>query len=126
VKNRTGKRELGDVLALSSGISQGEIGSFPEVTAQCEAIALALGARGPLNIQCRLVDGAVNVFEINPRFSGTTSLRAMVGFNEPDLLIRRHVLQQTIRLPIEYQSGMIVRGLSELLIDTNRAPGVLS
>jgi carbamoyl-phosphate synthase large subunit len=126
VKNRTGKRELGDVLALSSGISQGEIGPFPEVTQHCEEIAKALGARGPLNIQCRLVDGEVKVFEINPRFSGTTSLRAMVGFNEPDLLIRRHVMQQTIQLPIEYQSGMIIRGLSELLIDPSRAPGMLS
>jgi carbamoyl-phosphate synthase large subunit len=126
VKNRTAKRELGDVLALSSGISQGEIGPFPEVTQRCEEIAKGLGARGPLNIQCRLVDGEVKVFEINPRFSGTTSLRAMVGFNEPDLLIRRHVLRQTIQLPIECQSGMIVRGLSELLIDPSRAPEVPS
>ena len=37
------------------------------------------------------------MFEINPRFSGTTSLRAMVGYNEPDVLIRHHVLGEADR-----------------------------
>jgi carbamoyl-phosphate synthase large subunit len=122
VQNCTRNRKLGDVLALSSGISQGEIGPFPEVTKPCEKVALALGARGPLNIQCRLVDKKVYVFEINPRFSGTTSLRAMVGFNEPDLLIRRHVLKEEIEPHFKYGSGIIVRGLSELLIDPDNLP----
>jgi carbamoyl-phosphate synthase large subunit len=62
------------------------------------------------------------VFEINPRFSGTTSLRAMVGFNEPDLLIRRHVLQEKIEPHFKYGSGIIVRGLSELLINPENLP----
>src|SRR5271167_1555424 len=68
VPNRTGRAELGPTLAISSGVSQGEIGRFPEVTRRCEEMALALGARGPLNIQCRLVGGEPLVFEINPRF----------------------------------------------------------
>jgi carbamoyl-phosphate synthase large subunit len=122
MQNRTENQRLGSVLALSNGISQGEIGPFPEVTQQCEEIAVALGTRGPLNIQCRLVDGKVYVFEINPRFSGTTSLRAMVGFNEPDLLIRRHVLQEKIEPHFKYGSGIIVRGLSELLINPENLP----
>jgi carbamoyl-phosphate synthase large subunit len=119
LKNRTANRKLGPVLALSNGISQGEIGPFPEVTRQCEEIALAIGARGPLNVQCRLVEGKVYVFEINPRFSGTTSLRAMVGFNEPDVLIRKHILQDPIKPHFPYQTGVIVRGLSEIFIDTS-------
>lgn len=113
IPNRTGRADLGPVLALSSGISQGEIGPFPEVTRQCEDIALALGSRGPLNIQCRLVGGTVYVFEINPRFSGTTSLRAMAGFNEPDLLVRRHVLGQPVQPGFPYARGIITRGLDE-------------
>ncbi|HUU28067.1 MAG TPA: ATP-grasp domain-containing protein [archaeon] len=123
IPNRTENSELGPYLALSSGISQGEIGSFPEVTRPCEQIALAVGARGPLNIQCRLVDGKVYVLEINPRFSGTTSLRAMVGFNEPDVLIRRHVLKEHIEPHFPYKTGMILRGLSEALIDHLKLPG---
>jgi carbamoyl-phosphate synthase large subunit len=117
VANRTGRDDLGAVLAVSSGISQGHIGRFPEVTGPCEEIARALGARGPFNIQCRLVGGRVHVFEINPRFSGTTSLRAMVGCNEPDTLVRAHVLGETIEPHFAYREGVITRSLTETLID---------
>lgn len=116
VPNRTARAELGPVLAISSGVSQGRIGRFPEVCGRCEDIAVALGARGAVNIQCRLVEGRVVVFEINPRFSGTTSLRAMVGFNEPDVLVRRHVLGERIAARLPYREGVIVRGLTETLI----------
>jgi carbamoyl-phosphate synthase large subunit len=116
VPNRTARRDLGDVLAISSGVSQGRIGRFREVTEQCEEIALALGARGPLNIQCRLVGGRVQVFEINPRFSGTTSLRAMVGYNEPDVLVRKHLLGEPVAPRLEYREGVIMRSLAETLI----------
>jgi len=122
IENRTQNKKLGNILAISSGISQGEIGPFPEVAKQCEEVALALGARGPLNIQCRLVDRVVYIFEINPRFSGTTSLRAMVGFNEPDVLIRKHVLNEKIIPHFKYGSGIILRGLSEVLIDPEKVP----
>jgi carbamoyl-phosphate synthase large subunit len=123
VQNRTQNKKLGNILALSSGISQGEIGRFPEVTQCCEEIATALGARGPLNIQCRWIEGKVYVFEINPRFSGTTSLRAMVGYNEPDILIRKHICHEHIQPHFRYGSGVILRGLSEALLDSQNLPG---
>lgn len=113
VKNRSGREDLGDVLAVSSGVSQGRIGRFPEITSVCEAAARALGSRGPLNVQCREHRGRVYVFEINPRFSGTAPLRALAGFNEPDLLIRRHLLGEKIEPRFEYREGLAVRGLAE-------------
>jgi len=116
IKNWSGRRELGETLAISNGVSQGEIGRFPEVTEYCEKIAAALGAKAAINIQCRLVSGQVYVFEINPRFSGTTSLRAMVGYNEPDILIRKHILGDDIPAYFPYRSGRIVRSLTETFI----------
>jgi carbamoyl-phosphate synthase large subunit len=116
VKNRTRRTDLGESLVISSGVSQGQIGKFPEVTKQCEMIAEKLQSKGPLNIQCRLVDGEIKVFEINPRFSGTTSLRAMVGFNEPDLLIRRHLLGEKVTKNFSFETGTIIRTLKENLI----------
>ncbi len=121
--NRTGNRALGPILAISSGVSQGQIGRFPEVTGPCAEIATRLGCTGPVNIQCRLVDERVHVFEINPRFSGTTSLRAMVGYNEPDVLIRRHVLGEEVHPFFPYGSGTIVRGLQECLINPAQVAG---
>jgi carbamoyl-phosphate synthase large subunit len=119
VKNTTGKRELGDILAISSGISQGEIGRYPIVTDQCKKIAEALGSKGPINIQLRLVKNKVYVFEINPRYSGTTSLRAMVGFNEPELMIRKDLLGEEIKSDFDYKSGVILRGLDEHFIESD-------
>lgn len=113
VPNRTKKTELGPRLVISSGVSQGQIGRFPEVTNQCREIAHAIGARGAVNIQCRLVDGLVKVFEINPRFSGTTSLRAMVGYNEPDVLIQRHIYGAAIEKDFLYEEATILRSLIE-------------
>lgn len=113
VPNRTGKVALGPKLVISSGVSQGEVGRFPKVTEQCKRIAKAIGARGPINIQCRLVDGVVRVFEINPRFSGTTSLRAMVGYNEPDVLMRRHIEGETPVTDFDYEEANIFRVLLE-------------
>lgn len=113
VTNRTSKSELGPRLVISSGVSQGQIGRFPEVTNQCREIAQAIGARGAVNIQCRLVDGVVKVFEINPRFSGTTSLRAMVGYNEPDILIQKHLFDATFKMDFPYEEANIIRSLIE-------------
>lgn len=41
-----------------------------------------LGLRGPLNIQGRLTENGLKIFEMNPRFTGITGLRALMGFNE--------------------------------------------
>lgn len=74
---------------ISSGWSQGLIDDFPEVRSQAERIASVLGSRWALNIQGRLAaDGTFYPFEINPRHSGTTYLRALAGFNEPHILLQ--------------------------------------
>ncbi len=116
VPNRTSKSELGDMLAISSGVSQGDIGRYPEVVKECERMAEDLGAKGAINIQCRLVGDKVYVFEINPRFSGTTSLRALAGYNEPDVLLRKHLLNEEISPFWPYKEGTILRTLRETFL----------
>lgn len=113
VPNRTTKHALGSTLVVSSGVSQGQIGKFSEITNEARRLADALGSKGPLNIQCRVVDGHLKVFEINPRYSGTTSLRALMGFNEPDLMLRRHILGEDIPRDRAWPSRIITRTLSE-------------
>lgn len=124
IPNRTGRTDLGDILVISSGISQGEIGRFIEVTEPCQRIACRLHATAPINIQCRLYQGKIYVFEINPRISGTASLRAMVGYNEPEMLIREHILGETIEKNFRYREGIIVRGLDETFLDEERMKGL--
>jgi hypothetical protein len=64
-------------LYISSGISQGIVDDFNDIREISEKIALKLNSRGPINIQCRKSENKKNVFEINPRFSGTESLTAL-------------------------------------------------
>ena len=116
VPNRTDRADLGAVLGISSGVSQGRVDDFPEVRAYCEQVGIALGAKYAINVQCRIVDGQPMIFEINPRFSGTSSIRAMLGFNEPDLLIRKHVLEETLPDRPAYHHGTVLRGLKEILV----------
>jgi carbamoyl-phosphate synthase large subunit len=117
--NNTGKKELGSHLVISSGISHGRLGRYSQITEKCRDIAEAIGARGAINIQLRYVNGDLKIFEINPRFSGTTSLRSMVGYNEPDVLIRRHILNEEITADFEYKGGVILRSLKEDLVVDN-------
>lgn len=112
VPNRTSNSGAGEILALSSGITQGKIVDFPALRKQAESIAAAIGSTGPLNIQGRWDGKQFQPFEINPRFSGTTSVRAMIGFNEPEILINWH-----LHIPMEQRPQLqemeFVRGLVE-------------
>lgn len=49
---------------------------------------IARGLRGPLNIQGRLTDTGFKIFEMNPRFTGITGLRALMGFNEVEACVK--------------------------------------
>jgi|APSaa5957512535_1039671.scaffolds.fasta_scaffold07054_1 carbamoyl-phosphate synthase large subunit len=114
--NRTSRPELGTRLVISSGVSQGDVGRFDSVTSQCRQLAELLGSRGPLNIQCRVVDGDVWVFEINPRLSGTTAMRAIAGCNEPDMQIRRHIFGEHCEPSIVKGETTILRSLCETVV----------
>jgi Carbamoylphosphate synthase large subunit (split gene in MJ) len=85
----------GRAYALSTGYSQGFIETHPSIAAACESVAMGIGIRGPANIQLRLDKDAVKIFEVHPRFSGTSSIRAECGFNEPDVLIRNYLFGES-------------------------------
>lgn len=71
---------------------------------------------GPANFQFRLDRaGAVKVFEINARFSGTTPLRALAGFDEVEMCLRHLVLDEPVVQP-EIQRLTILRHWSETVV----------
>jgi carbamoyl-phosphate synthase large subunit len=111
------KRELnGKTYGLSTGYSQGYIRKHSQIQSACEDLALKLGARGPLNIQLRLHQGKVFVFEVHPRFSGTSSIRAQVGFNEADTLIRNFVFGEKFGR-LSYQTEVAaIRAFSSVIV----------
>ncbi len=100
---------------VSSGYSQGHIGEYPEICRQAERIAEAIGNRGPINIQARVREGMLLPFEINPRFSASTYLRALAGFNEVDLMLRYLSTGEAPRRPT-ITSGLYLRSLAEQFV----------
>jgi carbamoyl-phosphate synthase large subunit len=106
----------GHLFKLSSGYSQGFIIKHPLIQNYCENLAMKFGMRGPVNIQCRLIDDRIKVFEVHPRFSGTTSIRAMAGFNEPDILIRNYLFDESFGR-LNYQTNVAaIRAFQNMLV----------
>lgn len=109
-------KNKGETLAVSSGISQGEIITDPKILKEAQRISQAVDSRGPINVQGRYTQGKFYTFEINPRFSGTTYFRALAGVNEPDLFISKYVLGRKVPLKPRPAKGKILRGLFEKFI----------
>jgi carbamoyl-phosphate synthase large subunit len=60
-----------------------------EIDACIRKLTLSLKPYGPLNFQLRLTERGPVVFEINPRFSGTTPIRALFGVNEVEAVVKK-------------------------------------
>lgn len=91
------------------------IDDFPEIRRSAEQIADKIDAKGPINIQAKIVDGIPKVFEINGRFSATCPLRAVAGINEPDIIFRNNILGEDIRIE-EYQRLVCFRYWNEVYV----------
>ena len=56
------------------------------------------------------------IFEINPRFSGTTSIRAICGHNDPDIVIRNRIFNEDF-FQVEYKKGLVLRTFDNFFIE---------
>lgn len=75
-----------------------------------------LNPMGPANFQFRMNrHNQPTVFEINARFSGTTPLRALVGFNEVEMVLQKMVNNSAVTQPI-VQHRTILRHWSETVV----------
>jgi carbamoyl-phosphate synthase large subunit len=100
---------------ISSGSSQGEF--YQDCLAEEAAmrIADAVGSTGPLNIQCRIKDGVIMPFEINPRFSASTYLRTLAGVNEVALYLNHLISNKDILYP-RMTEGLALRSFTECFV----------
>lgn len=81
-----------------------------------EVVARAtLDPLGPVNFQIRLAKSCPVFLEINARFSGTTFMRALVGFNEVEAVVQAVVLKERPLLRRK-ADGVILRYWEEMLV----------
>ncbi|WP_379923341.1 ATP-grasp domain-containing protein [Erythrobacter sp. R86502] len=89
---------------------------YPDCDAYVRQVASALQPYGPANFQFRRgTDGEFRLFEINARFSGTTPMRALLGFNEVHMVLQKVLLGKAIEQP-SITRGTVVRFLEEQLL----------
>lgn len=100
------------------------LADYPRLNEQVRALGRALQPHGPANFQFRTdADGTPRVFEINARFSGTTPLRAMAGFNEVEMCARK-LLHGTPVVQPPVREGVILRYLDEMFVPQERIDAV--
>lgn len=92
-------------------------GDYSAYEPYVHAIAEALKPHGPANFQFRVDSAGVpRLFEINARFSGTTPMRTLFGFNEVELCLRKLLLGEDFGMP-RTRGGTVVRFLQEQFLD---------
>jgi carbamoyl-phosphate synthase large subunit len=102
---------------LKDGITgAAEVVDDPEIRSYSESICRILRPRGYCNVQLRLDAGKPYAFEINGRVSSSTHFRALANFNEPEILIRHHLLNETIP-PYEPTPVRIIRSHEEIVVN---------
>jgi carbamoyl-phosphate synthase large subunit len=102
------RRELTQGTTYRTELAQDEA-----IGARVVAIVQALGVEGACNVQFRIVDGQPLVFEINPRFSGTSGIRYLYGFNDPEMAFEHACLGQPIVQPA-VRPGVVMRYWNEV------------
>ena len=103
-------------VSISTGYSQGYFIKNAKIQTFCEDLARKIGSKGPLNIQLRILDNKIYVFEVHPRFSGTSTMRADVGFNEVDILLRNFLFDEKFER-IKYQYDVaVIRAFEHVIV----------
>ena len=95
-----------------------EFADFPIVEREARAVAELLGPVGPINIQMRLDGERAVTFEINPRFSGTTAMRALAGWNDAAATVAHFTTGAAIELAPP-RSGRVLRFYDEVWVGSD-------
>ena len=84
----------------------------PELESFCANVIRNTNLEGVNNIQFRRTSDGPVILEINPRFSGTSGLRAHFGFNEPEMVVQQFVLGLVPPTP-EIVGGSVLRYMND-------------
>ena len=97
----------------------------PELEEMVREAAMKLQPHGPANFQFRIGKDGPVIFEINPRFSGTTVMRTMLGFNEVEAVVQWLVTGEKQQLAYR-REGVILRYWEEQLISWSEFNAMIS
>jgi carbamoyl-phosphate synthase large subunit len=98
-----------------------EIRDFPEIREylvnEWGPKMAVYGWGGPINVQLKDVPGRGPVaFEVNAACSGSTTIRASFGYNEPERVLRHFVLGEPSRMNEDCPVGYVLRYADEVIL----------
>lgn len=104
---------------LKFGLSySGQVIENEDITQHCIQVANVLQSVFSINLQLKLEKGKPFTYEINPRLSSTTSIRAHFGFNEPDMIMRDFFNIKPLAPNVKARSGHFSRFWEEYYQDS--------
>lgn len=121
----TKEKRIVSVVALKRTLIAGAsykmtVTSDPVLSKIANNLSSAIESEGPLNFQARKENEKYYIFEINPRFSGTTPVRCGLGVNEPDLLINNFLLKKPLKYVSPRKDVAICRVFQECYIPISK------
>ena len=87
----------------------------PDLEIFCQDVITKTKLIGSNNIQFRVTSNGPKVLEINPRFSGTTGIRAHFGFNDVEMWVKNLLGVDNLTAP-QVKKGIVLRFMEELYI----------
>jgi carbamoyl-phosphate synthase large subunit len=105
----------------AGGTYKAEVVEDDEIAAVCRRAVEGDDVWGPVNLQLRKTAHGVCIFEMNPRFSGSVTMRAHFGFNELDMALLDIVLGQDVPRP-RVRKGYGLRYLEEIYLEPGEYP----
>jgi carbamoyl-phosphate synthase large subunit len=89
-----------------------------EIREVCEAVVEEIDVLGPVNLQARVTERGVTFFELNTRFTGSTAVRCVAGFNGPHTMVRNLVLGESITAEdLAFENLVEMRYKDEIYVD---------
>jgi carbamoyl-phosphate synthase large subunit len=112
---------------LSSGTTVfAEVVDNADLHTEVTNLVSSLKIIGPCNVQLRLRKGRPVTFEINARFSGTTPIRAGLGFNDVDAAVRHLIIgEKSVDLPV-ISEGIALRFWQEVIVSPSKIASIIS
>lgn len=107
-------------IVIRSGVcDRGKTVKNIELIELCKTICEKLGVVGPVNLQCKIDDGKITFFEINPRFSGAIQLTVASGADFFQLIIKE-VLGLTPEPVIgQFKDDLLMMSYEESIFEEN-------
>ena len=118
------KGKIKSIIALKRKLKNGNTiqamheKKFSKIYPYLKKIAIKLNPFGPVNFQLKLIRDKAYIFEINPRFSGTTPIRNIFGINELEIIINS-IKRKTNKSSNQIKYGIVLKYLEDLFIEKN-------